>query len=83
MGVLRLDGALESSRSDSLGTEPRGKGSARNFQSGVKPPHSQSGKPGDFLVKIFQDRETSYPADVGIMDQTLFRQTYESVAPST
>lgn len=40
-----------------------------------------TGKPGDFLVKNFQDRETAYPADVWIVDQTLFRQTYESVAP--
>ena len=39
-----------------------------------------TGKPGDFLVKNFQDRETVYPADVWIVDQTLFRQTYESVA---
>lgn len=41
-----------------------------------------TGKPGDFLVKNFQDRETAYPADVWIVDQTLFRQTYESVAPA-
>ncbi|MBI2480653.1 MAG: hypothetical protein HYV60_19120 [Planctomycetia bacterium] len=40
-----------------------------------------TGKPRDFLVKNFQDRETAYPADVWIVDQTLFRQTYESVAP--
>ncbi len=40
-----------------------------------------TGKPGDFLVKNFQDRETAYPTDVWIVDQTLFRQTYESVAP--
>ena len=41
-----------------------------------------TGKPGDFLVKNFSlDRETAYPADVWIVDQTLFRQTYESVAP--
>ncbi|MBC8114508.1 MAG: hypothetical protein H7062_09035 [Candidatus Saccharimonas sp.] len=40
-----------------------------------------TGKPGDFLVKNFQDRDTAYPADVWIVDQTLFRQTYESVAP--
>jgi hypothetical protein len=37
------------------------------------------GKRGDFLVKNFQDRETVYPADVWIVDQTLFEQTYESV----
>ena len=41
-----------------------------------------AGKPGDFLVKNFQDRETAYPADVWIVDQTLFRQTYEFVAPA-
>ena len=42
-----------------------------------------TGKPGDFLVKNFQDRETAYPADMWIVDQTLFRQTYESVAQNT
>ena len=40
-----------------------------------------TGKPGDFLVKNFSDRETAYPTDVWIVDQTLFQQTYESVAP--
>jgi hypothetical protein len=40
-----------------------------------------TGKPGDFLVKSFQDRETRYPNDVWIVDQSLFWQTYESVAP--
>ena len=40
-----------------------------------------TGKPGDFLVKNYQDRETAYPADVWIVDQILFRQTYESVTP--
>lgn len=40
-----------------------------------------TGKLGDFLVKNFQDRETAYSADMWIVDQTLFRQTYESVAP--
>lgn len=40
-----------------------------------------TGKPGDYLVKNFQDRDTAYPADVWIVDQTLFRQTYESVVP--
>jgi hypothetical protein len=38
-----------------------------------------SGKPGDFLVKNFHDRETPYPVDIWIVDQTLFRQTYERV----
>ncbi len=41
-----------------------------------------TGKPGDFLVKKYQDRETTYPADVWIVDQTLFRQTYEPVTTS-
>lgn len=36
-----------------------------------------SGKKGDFLVKNFSDRETAYPEDVWIVDQTLFAQTYE------
>jgi len=36
-----------------------------------------TGKPGDFLVKNFPDRDTPYPADIWIVDQTLFRQTYE------
>ncbi len=40
-----------------------------------------TGKPGDFLLKNFRDRDTAYPADVWIVDQTLFGQTYESVAP--
>ncbi|MEK6260373.1 MAG: hypothetical protein AABP62_17275 [Planctomycetota bacterium] len=40
-----------------------------------------TGKRGDFLVKNFQDRETAYPDDVWIVDQTLFRQTYEAVDP--
>ena len=39
-----------------------------------------SGKPGDFLLKNFSDRETASPADVWIVDQTLFQQTYEAVA---
>ena len=38
-----------------------------------------SGKPGDFLLKNFSDRDTTSPADVWIVDQTLFRQTYETV----
>ena len=40
-----------------------------------------TGKPGDFLVKNFRDSGASCPADVWIVDQTLFRQTYEAVAP--
>ena len=38
-----------------------------------------SGKPGDFLVKNFADRSSHYPDDIWIVDQTLFRQTYEPV----
>jgi hypothetical protein len=38
-----------------------------------------TGKPGDYLVKNFQDRETPYPTDVWIVDQTLFGQTYAPV----
>ena len=38
-----------------------------------------SGKPGDFLLKNFSDRDTASPADVWIVDQTLFQQTYETV----
>ena len=40
-----------------------------------------TGKTGDFLVKSFQYRETAYPADVWIVDQSLYRLTYESIAP--
>ena len=39
-----------------------------------------SGKPGDYLVKNFQDREVAYPEDVWIVDQNLFRETYTSFA---
>jgi hypothetical protein len=38
-----------------------------------------TGKPGDFLVKNFEDRDMPYPADTWIVDQTLFRQTYETL----
>ncbi len=42
-----------------------------------------AGKPKDFLVKNFSlDHEATYPADVWIVDQTLFQQTYEPVAPA-
>ena len=34
-----------------------------------------SGKPGDFLLKNFSDRDTASPDDVWIVDQMLFRQT--------
>jgi len=38
---------------------------------------SLKGKPGDFLVKNFGDRDTLYPADVWIVDARLFGATYE------
>lgn len=38
-----------------------------------------SGKKGDFLLKKYEDRDAVYPDDVWIVDQTLFRQTYEPV----
>lgn len=38
-----------------------------------------SGKPGDYLLKNWHDKDTAYPVDVWIVDQTLFQQTYESV----
>lgn len=38
-----------------------------------------AGKPGDYLVKNFQDRDVAYPDDVWIVDQKLFRETYERV----
>ena len=41
-----------------------------------------SGKPEDFLLKNFSARETASPDDVWIVDQTLFRQTYEVVVGS-
>ena len=40
-----------------------------------------SGKPGDFIVKNFEDRGADYPEDVWIVDQALFEATYERVAP--
>jgi hypothetical protein len=36
-----------------------------------------TGKPGDYLAKNFQDRDTKYPIDVWIVDQKLFAETYE------
>ena len=38
-----------------------------------------TGKPGDYLLKNWGDRDTVYPEDVWIVDQTLFQQTYEVV----
>jgi hypothetical protein len=39
-----------------------------------------TGKAGDFVLKNFRDRDVAYPDDVWIVDQTLFRQTYEQVS---
>ncbi len=36
-----------------------------------------SGKAGDYLVKNAADRDTPYPEDVWIVDQTLFQATYK------
>jgi len=36
-----------------------------------------SGKAGDYIVKNASERDTDYPRDVWIVDQTLFRSTYE------
>jgi hypothetical protein len=38
-----------------------------------------SGKPGDYIVKNFADRDVSYPDDVWIVDQALFHATYKAV----
>jgi hypothetical protein len=40
-----------------------------------------SGKPGDFIVKNYEDRDTDHPEDVWVVDQGLFQATYERVAP--
>ena len=40
-----------------------------------------SGKPGDFIVKNYEDRDNDNPEDVWIVDQGLFEATYERVAP--
>lgn len=39
-----------------------------------------AGKPGDYLVKNFADRNEPSPKDVWIVDQTLFAATYVRVA---
>jgi hypothetical protein len=38
-----------------------------------------SGKPGDYIVKNFADRDVAHPEDVWIVDQKLFRATYRAV----
>lgn len=40
-----------------------------------------SGKAGDYLLKNFHDRDTAFPDDVWIVDQTLFQQTYAIMRP--
>jgi hypothetical protein len=35
------------------------------------------GKPGDFILKRFSDKEVEYPDDVWIVDKKLFVETYE------
>ena len=39
----------------------------------------QAGKPGDYLLKNHRDRDVAEPVDVWIVDQRLFRATYEPV----
>jgi hypothetical protein len=40
-----------------------------------------SGKPGDFIVKNYEDRGADNPEDVWIVDQGLFQATYEPLHP--
>lgn len=40
-----------------------------------------TGKPGDYLLKNWHDRDTTYPEDVWVVDQKLFRETYERTNP--
>jgi hypothetical protein len=40
-----------------------------------------SGKAGDYVLKNFRDRAVPYPVDVWVVDQALFRATYEVVKP--
>lgn len=37
------------------------------------------GKPGDYVVKNYDDRDAPYPEDVWIVDAVLFQATYERV----
>jgi hypothetical protein len=41
-----------------------------------------TGKPGDYLVKNFADRDRAYPDDLWVVDQSRFSQTYEAVSPT-
>lgn len=38
------------------------------------------GKPGDFLLKNFEDRNNTLPSDLWIVDQKLFGETYSPVS---
>ncbi|MAD79454.1 MAG: hypothetical protein CMJ50_01240 [Planctomycetaceae bacterium] len=40
-----------------------------------------SGKPGDYLVKGYDDTDVDYPEDIWIVDKDLFGATYEKVGP--
>jgi hypothetical protein len=40
-----------------------------------------SGKADDYVLKNFRDRAVAYPEDVWVVDQSLFRATYEVVRP--
>ena len=40
-----------------------------------------TGKVGDYLLKSYADSATLYPADVWVVDQGLFRATYEKAGP--
>jgi len=37
--------------------------------------------PPDHVLKNFRDRAVAYPQDVWVVDQPLFRATYEAVRP--
>lgn len=39
-----------------------------------------SGKPGDFIVKNYENLDTAFPEDVWIVDKSLFLATYERTA---
>jgi hypothetical protein len=38
-----------------------------------------AGKPGDYVLKSFTDRDAAYPDDVWVVDQALFQLTYQAV----
>ena len=40
-----------------------------------------TGKAGDFILKNHRDSQVAYPEDVWVVDQALFRATYEAVKP--